>query len=147
MKKLKATCLTAINTAAASLLLITGSAMAADPILLNAVSGEVLVNQGESYAVPSANMEVTPGDQVMVNEGGFAKVTYPNGCVVEVTGSFILSVASESPCVAGALVATVGGATVVAASGVSTGVILGSVFGVAAFAAVLSEDDDDTISR
>ncbi len=131
---------------AASLLLATGSAMAEDSILLNAVSGEVMVNQGESYVVPSADMEVIPGDQVMVNEGGLAKVTYPNGCVVEVNGSFILSVAAESPCVAGALVASVGGATVVAASGVSTGVILGSIVGAAALVKVLS-DDGDTISR
>jgi len=140
MKKLKVS-----YTIAASLLLVAGSAIAADPILLNAVSGEVMVNQGESYVVPTPNMPVSPGDQVMVTEGGLAKVTYANGCVIEVNGSFVLSVASDSPCAAGALLASVGGAAATT-SGVSTGVVLGSVLGVAAMAAVLS-NDSNTISR
>lgn len=141
MKQLKVSFMIAV-----SLLLATGGAMAAGPILLNAVSGEVMVNQGESYVVPGPNMTVSPGDQVMVNEGGLAKVTYPNGCVVEVNGSFILSVTTESPCVAGALVASVGGAAAATAGGASVGVYLGAFVGVAALATVLS-DSDNTISR
>jgi len=166
MRNFKAASITA--GLATGLLLVSGSAMAQGAILLNAVDGEVLVNQGESYVVPTANMPVVPGDQVMVTEGGLAKLTYPSGCVLDVAGSFILTVSSTNPCAAGALAATVGGAAAAgsagaaaggatlaagtagaatAGAGVSTGVIVGSIVGVAALAAVLTNDDEDPISR
>lgn len=154
---------------AASLLMLSGNALAAgDAIILNAVSGEVLVNQGESYAVPSKNMPVAPGDQVMVTEGGLAKLSYPNGCVLDITGAHILNVSATSPCVAGALTASVGGAAAAggvtaasgsaaaggaaaggaaAAGGVSAGVVVASLAGVAAMAVVLSDNNEKNISR
>ena len=123
----------------ATFALMTGSALAADPIILSGIQGGVMVNQGESYATATNGMTVAPDNLVMVNEGGFAKLTYPSGCVLEVTGEYLLTVAEDAPCAAGVPLATVGGG-----AAASTGAyVAAGVLGVAVAAAIIDDDDDD----
>ena len=128
----------------ASMLALSGTALAADEIILQEVNGEALINQGESYNVASEGMEVLPGDQLMVPADGLAKLIYPNGCVVNVNGEFILTSAAEAPCAAGALLATVGATTATTMS--TGGVVLVSLAGAAGLAAII-DDDKNTISE
>jgi len=102
---------------------------AEEEIILQKVEGEVLVNQGETYTPAMEGMEIFPENLMMVVEGSVAELLYPNECVYEVIGAFILTVDKESPCKVGALWAST--AVPVVTAGAQTAVILGGMVGLA----------------
>lgn len=63
-------------------------------------SGAVLINKGNGFVPMPSQAELGPGNQVLVQPGGLASITYANNCVVRV-GSGIWFVQSAAPCAAG----------------------------------------------
>ena len=60
--------------------------------------GIVLVNHGNGYANAKGPTTVNPGDIVVVNPGGSAQLTYPDGCVVLISIGTLVTVGQQSPC-------------------------------------------------
>ena len=60
--------------------------------------GIVLVNHGNGYENATGPTAVNPGDIVVVNPGGSAQITYPDGCTVPVAVGAIVTVGAQSPC-------------------------------------------------
>jgi hypothetical protein len=60
--------------------------------------GIVLVNRGNGYQNAIAPTTVNPGDIVVVNAGGAAWLSYPDGCTVPVAVGSIVTVGQQSPC-------------------------------------------------
>jgi hypothetical protein len=60
--------------------------------------GIVLVNRGDGYQNAIAPTTVNPGDIVVVNPGGTAWLSYPDGCTVPVAVGSIVTVGQQSPC-------------------------------------------------
>jgi hypothetical protein len=60
--------------------------------------GIVLVNHGSGYKNATGPTTVNPGDIVVVNPGGIAWLSYPDGCTVQVAVGSIVTVATTSPC-------------------------------------------------
>jgi hypothetical protein len=46
----------------------------------------------------SQPIEVVPGHSVVANPGGAARVTFPDGCTVDVRPGSVFTVAAQSPC-------------------------------------------------
>jgi hypothetical protein len=103
------------------------------------VNGQALVNRGSGYGLAANGMELNPGDMVVVNSGGAALISYPDGCTVPVQVGAIVTVSDISPCATmttgavetgpatglnGTLLVT--GAVVVAAGGVALALALKS---------------------
>ena len=60
--------------------------------------GIVLVNHGSGYVNARGPTTVNPGDTVVVNPGGSAQLSYPDGCVVLVSIGTLVTVGQQSPC-------------------------------------------------
>jgi hypothetical protein len=60
--------------------------------------GIVLVGRGNGYQSATRATTVTPGDIVVVNPGGVAWLSYPDGCTVRVEVGSIVTVPTQSPC-------------------------------------------------
>jgi hypothetical protein len=117
-----------------------------------------MVNQGDAYVPAERGMQLNPGDQLLVLQGGEAHVNYASGCKVTLAGNELLRIAAQDACSAPAVAAvnaqvspnagggaaTGGGA---AASGAGAGlggtIGLGVTLGVAAYAGYEVSDDDD----
>ncbi len=95
---------------------------------LQSISGEILVNKGEGYSMAQAPIPLGAGDSIIANPGGSAKVVYGDGCEVKVQPGDVVTVASETPCKAGALLPSGTGAVLIAgglaAGGIAAGIIL-----------------------
>jgi len=61
--------------------------------------GIVLVNRGSGYVNANGPTNVGPGDIIVVNPGGTARLSYPDGCTVPVAVGSIVTVEAQSPCV------------------------------------------------
>jgi hypothetical protein len=81
--------------ASIALLGISGQAMAAQTAQLASVTGSVLVNQNGRY-VPASKTTLRAGDKVLAMNGG-AKLTYANGCVVDMSARSMVTV-SDAAC-------------------------------------------------
>ena len=134
-------------------------AMSAGTVLSH-VQSPVMVNQGDAYVPAERGMQLNPGDQLLVLQGGEAHVNYASGCKVTLAGNELLRIAAQDACSAPAVAAvnaqvspnagggaaTGGGA---AASGAGAGaglggtIGLGVTLGVAAYAGYEVSDDDD----
>jgi|SRR5678815_1569915 hypothetical protein len=66
--------------------------------MLSDVSGQALVNRGSGYQLAANGMVLNPGDVVVVNPGGTAQISYPDGCTVPVQVGAIVTVTEISPC-------------------------------------------------
>jgi hypothetical protein len=60
--------------------------------------GIVLVNHGNGYANANGPTTVNPGDIIVVNPGGSAQLSYPDGCTVPVAIGSVVTVGAQSPC-------------------------------------------------
>jgi len=80
-------------------LLVAGSAASAATIA--PVKGDVSVNQGQGFKKLNAAFEAKVGDAVMVSPGGSAKVSYADGCAIEVKPGAVMVIAALSPCASG----------------------------------------------
>ena len=81
------------------------------------VQGAVSVNRGGGYQPVVDWVAASPGDLVMAGPNGSGKITYEDGCVVEVTPGAVVAVQEKSPCSTGATgvrpVYLLGGAAIV----------------------------------
>jgi len=80
-------------------LLLAGSAASAATI--QPVKGDISVNQGQGFKKLDAAFEAKVGDAVMVSPGGSAKVSYADGCAIELKPGAVMVIAALSPCASG----------------------------------------------
>jgi hypothetical protein len=86
-------------------LLAVGSASAAELATLSEIEGTALVNQGEEFVTATEAQVLLPGDQVMVMEGGKARIQFADGCVFPIESGSLVVVPEQSTC-AGAVAKT-----------------------------------------
>ena len=72
------------------------------------VRGELSVNQGQGFQKVNSRIEVKVGDSVMVSPWGAAKITYFDGCKVDVQPGAVTTIAPLSPCASGSNAADLG---------------------------------------
>jgi hypothetical protein len=65
---------------------------------VTAEQGQVLLNTGQGYRLVQGSTKANPGDMIVVNPGGMARITYDDGCVAEVRPPAVTAVSSQSPC-------------------------------------------------
>ena len=65
---------------------------------VTAEQGQVLLNTGQGYRLVQGSTSVNPGDMIVVNPGGMARITYDDGCVTEVRPPAVTAISSQSPC-------------------------------------------------
>ncbi len=85
-----------VVTASIALLGISGQAMAAQTAKLGGVSGSVLVNQNGRFTPATKTTTLRAGDRVLAMNGA-AKLTYADGCSVNVAPRSMVTV-SEKAC-------------------------------------------------
>jgi hypothetical protein len=78
---------------------------AATPTTVEPVKGDLWINHGKGFEKVSSKIEAKVGDSVMVNPGGIAKLTYPDGCQANVKPGAVTTIARLSPCASGSLAA------------------------------------------
>ena len=78
-------------------LLLSGQVQAAT---LSGVQGSVMVNPGSGYYLTVGPANLKPGDLVMLNPGGSAQLTFPDGCIVPLQAGTVVTVGATSPCLA-----------------------------------------------
>ena len=66
--------------------------------MIQPVYGQVLINQGEGYKTVVNPIQLRQGDTIIVNPGGVANLTYPDGCSIEVNPGSVITVGAHSPC-------------------------------------------------
>ena len=79
--------------------LLTMTMTGANAATLQAVQGDVMLNTGEGFRRVTGPAQVTPGDYVMVGQGGKANLVYPDGTVVPVQEGGVIAVAEQPPIV------------------------------------------------
>ena len=84
------------TVAVLSVLLAAGPALAAT---VQPGSGTLFVQGGNGFQPITGPTEVPPGTQVMVSPGGYANLTYPDGCAVQVRPGEVTTIGTTSPCV------------------------------------------------
>ena len=67
---------------------------------VDSIEGRILLNRGDGFQVLAAPTTANPGDSVMANAGGNAKLRYPDGCVIDIHPGAVVSVGEKSPCTA-----------------------------------------------
>jgi hypothetical protein len=65
---------------------------------VTAEQGQVLLNTGQGYRLVQGSINVNPGDMIVVNPGGMARITYDDGCVTEVRPPAVTAISAQSPC-------------------------------------------------
>jgi hypothetical protein len=64
---------------------------------VTAEQGQVLLNTGQGYRLVQGSTNVNPGDMIVVNPGGLARIIYDDGCVREVRPPAVTAISSQSP--------------------------------------------------
>ncbi|MBS0409746.1 MAG: hypothetical protein JSR86_07510 [Proteobacteria bacterium] len=90
-----------VAVAAASLM--GGQALAQSAALptLSGLQGAVYVDQGDGFVRADGRTVLHRGDRVMSARGGLAKISYADGCNVQVGGRSLATINSQSPCAGG----------------------------------------------
>jgi hypothetical protein len=65
---------------------------------VSAEQGQVLINSGHGYTLIQGITKANPGDKILVNPGGTARITFDDGCVAEIKPPSVVTVSSQSPC-------------------------------------------------
>ena len=73
---------------------------------VEAVQGNLWINQGQGFKPASGPVYSKVGDSVMVGPGGSATVVYDDGCKVPVKPDAVTTIAPLSPCAAGSYAQT-----------------------------------------
>ena len=107
------------------------------------VQGQVSINHGKGYKPVRGKSDALPGDTVMASPNGSGKVTYDDGCVVEVKPGAVVAVEQTSPCKAGTSSSGSGSRRGYIIGGV---VVAGVVGGVIALAGGGGGDDDKAVA-
>ena len=105
--------------------LMACAALCAPALAATLVStGKVLVNRGSGYQTIYGSTELKPSDLVVVDPGGAAQITYPDGCSVAVEVGALVTVGAQSPCAAASGAGGFGGAGIfILNAGVAAGVV------------------------
>ncbi|MEQ1718038.1 MAG: hypothetical protein ABL907_19025 [Hyphomicrobium sp.] len=111
-----------------ALLFLALSLQVANAATLSGIQGQVLVNKGNGFVQAQPGTEIVPGDRVLVQPGGSAQITYPNGAIGSLQPGGIFTVPAIAPAVAVA---------VAPAAGVPTGVLVAGGLAAAAGAGFL----------
>jgi hypothetical protein len=72
---------------------------------IQAVQGDLSINQGSGFQKVDGRIDANIGDSVMVGPDGSATVSYPDGCRVSVQPGAVMTVAPLSPCASGSFAA------------------------------------------
>jgi hypothetical protein len=91
------------RVAVAAVFSIVSSTVSGHAATVSQQAGAVLVNKGSGFSQITSDVELPPGAQVMVQQGGIASITYAGGCAVRV-GSGIWTVQPAPPCANGSSV-------------------------------------------
>jgi hypothetical protein len=78
-----------------SAIFLSTSAQAAT---VTAERGDVLVNRGKGFVAVRQAIEVAPGDQVMARPKGIGRVSFADGCSLDVQPGRVFTVSEQSPC-------------------------------------------------
>ena len=65
---------------------------------VTAEQGQVLLNTGQGYRLVQGSTNVNPGDMIVVNPGGLARIIYDDGCVREVRPPAVTAISAQAPC-------------------------------------------------
>lgn len=90
--------------AALGALCVAGQAAAKDVAAaqLTGVNGSVMIQQGGKMVAASNASTLRAGDRIVAMNGGKANVKFADGCVVQLSGSNMVTVGAKSPCASGA---------------------------------------------
>jgi hypothetical protein len=88
-------CAARFGSAILVLLIASSGAGAAS---VEVISGDVLVDHGSGFSAVHGRTQLAPGDTVIANPGGSAKVVYGAGCSVPVEPGSVVSVTQTPPC-------------------------------------------------
>jgi hypothetical protein len=118
----------------------TQASAAASVAQLDSIKGSVMVNQGGQYVPVSSATALKAGDRVVAMNGQ-AKVSFADGCVVNVAPQAMVTLGAASPCAASA--SLVKGSEPAQMFGLEgfTGALL--VFGIGLLLIALAYDEDD----
>jgi len=70
---------------------------------VNAITGNVMVNQGKQFVPVQSGQGLVAGDRVMVMQDSGAALRFNDGCDVRLEGGTIITVPAVSTCAGGAL--------------------------------------------
>jgi len=65
---------------------------------VTAEQGQVLINTGQGFTLIQGATKANPGDKIVVNPGGTARITFDDGCVAEIKPPSVVTISSQSPC-------------------------------------------------
>lgn len=65
---------------------------------VNVDHGRVSIDRGNGYSRVAGPTQATAGDRVMASPGGWGRIVYAEGCVVEVKPGTVVVVQVDSPC-------------------------------------------------
>jgi hypothetical protein len=99
-------------------------AFAAAIATVQTMQGQVTINRGNGYEEVVSWADGHAGDKVMAGPGGYGKIIYSNGCVVNVRPGAVVAVQDEPPCRDGAVIA---GHPYLIAGAMAAGVVAGIV--------------------
>ncbi len=89
--------------AATGLCFISGQVLAQNASLptLSGLQGAVYVDQGNGFTRADARTVLHRGDRVMASHGGLVRLSYKDGCNVQVNSRTLATVGGQSPCAGG----------------------------------------------
>ena len=89
--------------AATGLCFISGQVLAQNASLptLSGLQGAVYVDQGNGFTRADARTVLHRGDRVMASHGGLVRLSYKDGCNVQVNSRTLATVGAQSPCAGG----------------------------------------------
>lgn len=70
-------------------------------VVLEQVKGQIAINRGQGYQGVAQITQANPGDMVMASPNSSGKITYEDGCVVDVKPEAVVAVQAQSPCKTG----------------------------------------------
>lgn len=85
---------------ASVVLFALGPSLQAQGAEIRPISGEVLVSSGTGFRAVDGATRLSPGDAAMAPQQSLGRLTYDDGCTVDVVPGMIAWVGSQSPCAA-----------------------------------------------
>ena len=111
---------------------------------LTEVNGKVMINTGTTYEAAKVGQVLLPGHKIVSAGQSSAKVTYNDGCVVDVISDKIYMVETLGNCPVAAKTSTSTTTTAgVLDAGISPAMVAGTVLLVGGIVALANSDNDD----
>ena len=110
---------------------------------VSALKGSVAVNQGGKFVPVTSATQLRAGDRVMSMDGAQAKITFADGCVVDVAANAMATVGAKSPCAATSSLVKSSSPMQFGADPLWSAITVFGVGAVLVAAYAASEDDDD----